>query len=142
MLDRRFVFLYNESMKDLRYLQLWDAYGPLLTEHQREICELYYICDLSLTEIAEQKGVSKQSVSDALSKSRAILDEYESKLHFNAINQESMLEISHMLTRTMRALEDFKATHPDFSGDIDNILSLMTISGEHVSTVTVESKAD
>lgn len=87
-------------MKDLRYLQLWDAYGPLLTEHQREICELYYICDLSLTEIAEQKGVSKQSVSDALSKSRAILDEYESKLHFNAINQESMLEISHMLTRT------------------------------------------
>ena len=93
MLDRRFVFLYNGSMKDLRYLQLWDAYGPLLTEHQREICELYYICDLSLTEIAEQKGVSKQSVSDALSKSRAILDEYESKLHFNAINQESMLEI-------------------------------------------------
>jgi len=114
----------------------------LLTEHQREICELYYICDLSLTEIAEQKGVSKQSVSDALSKSRAILDEYESKLHFNAINQESMLEISHMLTRTMRALEDFKAAHPDFSGDIDNILSLMTISGEHVSTVTVESEAD
>ena len=142
MLDRRFVFLYNESMKDLRYLQLWDAYGPLLTEHQREICELYYICDLSLTEIAEQKGVSKQSVSDALSKSRAILDEYESKLHFNAINQESMLESSHMLTRTMRALEDFKAAHPDFSGDIDNILSLMTISGEHVSTVTVESEAD
>lgn len=129
-------------MKDLRYLQLWDAYGPLLTEHQREICELYYICDLSLTEIAEQKGVSKQSVSDALSKSRAILDEYESKLHFNAINQESMLEISHMLTRTMRALEDFNAAHPDFSGDIDNILSLMTISGERVSTVTVESEAD
>ena len=47
-----------------------------------------------------------------------------------------------MLTRTMRALEDFKAAHPDFSGDIDNILSLMTISGERVSTVTVESEAD
>ena len=36
----------------------------------------------------------------------------------------------------------FKAAHPDFSGDIDNILSLMTISGERVSTVTVESEAD
>ena len=63
-------------MKDLKYLQLWDAYNPLLTEHQREICELYYLCDLSLTEIAEQKGISKQSVSDTLAKSRALLDEY------------------------------------------------------------------
>ena len=53
-------------MKNLKYLQLFDAYGPLLTEHQRELCELYYMCDLSLTEIAEQKGVSKQSVSDTL----------------------------------------------------------------------------
>ena len=43
-------------MKDLKYLQLFDAYGALLTEHQKEVCELYYMCDLSLTEIAEQKG--------------------------------------------------------------------------------------
>ena len=61
-------------MKDLKYLPLWDAYGAMLTENQSDICELYYLCDLSLTEIAEQKGVSKQSVSDALAKSRAILD--------------------------------------------------------------------
>ena len=55
-------------MKDLKYLQLWDAYNPLLTVHQREVCELYYLCDLSLTEIAEQKGISKQSVSDTLAR--------------------------------------------------------------------------
>ena len=51
-------------MKDLKYVQLFDAYGALLTEHQRELCELYYMCDLSLTEIAGEKGISKQSVSD------------------------------------------------------------------------------
>ena len=54
-------------MKDLKYLPLFDAYGALLTGHQREVCELYYMCDLSLTEIAEQKGISKQSVSDTAS---------------------------------------------------------------------------
>ena len=64
-------------MKDLKYVQLFDAYGALLTEHQRELCELYYMCDLSLTEIAEEKGISKQSVSDTLAKSRQLLDEYE-----------------------------------------------------------------
>ena len=68
-------------MKDLSYLRLFDTYGGLLTEHQRELCELYYMYDLSLTEIAEQKGISKQSVSDTLAKSRALLDEYEEKLH-------------------------------------------------------------
>ena len=61
-------------MKDLKYLRLFDVYGALLTEHQRDICELYYMCDLSLTEIAEQKGISKQSVSDTLAKCRALLD--------------------------------------------------------------------
>ena len=76
-------------MKDLKYLQLFDAYGPLLTEHQRDVCELYYMCDLSLTEIAEQKGISKQSVSDTLAKSRAALDDYESKLRRVALGREA-----------------------------------------------------
>ena len=61
--------------KNIEYLQLLDAYGPLLTGHRREVCELYYMYDLSLTEIAEQQGTSKQSVSDTLAKSRALLDE-------------------------------------------------------------------
>ncbi len=71
-------------MKDLRYLRLFDVYGQLLTGHRREVCELYYLYDLSLTEIAEQQGTTKQSVSDTLAKSRALLDGYEQKLHFSA----------------------------------------------------------
>jgi len=67
---------------DLEFLRLWDAYSPLLTEKQREIMNLYFNFDLSLGEIAEQKGVSRQSVSDCLKKCRKQLEDYEAKLGF------------------------------------------------------------
>ena len=77
---------------DLRFLQLWDLYSPLLTATQREITDLYFNFDLSLGEIAEQKGVSRQSVSDCLGKCRKQLETYEEKLGFNktvdALNAE------------------------------------------------------
>ena len=123
-------------MKDLKYLQLFDAYGPLLTEHQRELCELYYMCDLSLTEIAEQKGVSKQSVSDALAKSRALLDAYEAKLRHVAATREADLALSAMLTRVRRALEAFARAHPEYTEEIETILSLMRLETEHCAVIT------
>lgn len=123
-------------MKDLKYLQLFDAYGPLLTEHQRELCELYYMCDLSLTEIAEQKGVSKQSVSDTLAKSRALLDAYEEKLHHNEINQRESLAVSAMLTRVLRALETFERIHPEYTEEIEKIVSLLQLDTEHSAVIT------
>ena len=57
-------------------------YSPLLTATQREITDLYFNYDLSLGEIAEQKGVSRQSVSDCLQKCRKQLESYEGKLQF------------------------------------------------------------
>ena len=129
-------------MKDLKYLSLFDAYAPLLTEHQREVCELYYLCDLSLTEIAEQKGTSKQSVSDTLAKSRQALDEYEQKLHHVALARESDLEISRLLTRVLRALEQLRAAHPDIAGEVEGIISLLHMEGEHVGVVTARGGAD
>ena len=65
---------------DLRFLRLWDLYSPLLTATQKEITDLYFNYDLSLGEIAEQKGVSRQSVSDCLNKSRKQLEKYEERL--------------------------------------------------------------
>ena len=67
---------------DLHFLRLWDLYSPLLTATQREITDLYFNYDLSLAEIAEQKGVSRQSVSDCLQKCRKQLEKYEEKLGF------------------------------------------------------------
>ncbi len=118
-------------MKDLIYLQLWDAYGALLTETQREICEKYYLYDLSLSEIAEEKGISKQAVSDALKTSRELLDSYEEKLHFNAQNQAYSLEVSFMMTDVTRALEAFKEAHPEYAREMDGIIAKVTV-GETV----------
>ena len=104
-------------MKDLKYLQLFDAYGPLLTEHQRDVCELYYMCDLSLTEIAEQKGVSKQSVSDTLAKSRQLLDGYEQKLR--------VVATAGALEEAERKLSAFAERHPEFFSEIKEIASVL-----------------
>ena len=127
--------------KNIEYLRLLDAYGPLLTPHRREVCELYYMCDLSLTEIAEQQGTSKQSVSDTLTKSRQALDEYEQKLHHVAIARESDLAISQMLTRTLRALEQFERDHPEHTEEIEKILSLIQLDTEHAAILTTRGES-
>jgi predicted DNA-binding protein YlxM (UPF0122 family) len=55
-------------------------YGGLLTDRQREVVSSYYDYDLSLGEIAENIGITRQAVLDCLHKACLILDEYESKL--------------------------------------------------------------
>lgn len=64
----------------IELIWLMDFYGPLLTEHRREVMRLYCEEDLSLAEIAEQLGITRQGVSDALKKARAQLVDYENKL--------------------------------------------------------------
>ena len=59
---------------------LLDFYGPLLTEHRREMLALYLQEDLSFQEIADQEGISRQGVADQVAKARAQLTEYEQKL--------------------------------------------------------------
>ena len=83
---------------DLHFLRLWDVYNPLLTDNQREVTDLYFNCDLSLAEIAEQRGCSRQSVSDTLAKARRQLEECEEKLHFVRLTAEASLAQSLMMT--------------------------------------------
>ncbi len=59
---------------------LFDFYGELLNEHRREIYEEYVNEDLSLNEIAEERGVSRQSVFDLVKRCNAALSGYEEKL--------------------------------------------------------------
>lgn len=116
--------------KDLKYLQLFDCYGALLTENQQELCQMYYMLDLSLSEIAEQKGVSRQSVSESLKTSRELLDFYEEKLHHNEMNQNYSLEVSFMMTEVTAALEKFKSVHPEHESEVDDIIGLITVGEE------------
>ncbi len=60
---------------------LYDFYGELLTEHQRKIYEDAVYHDLSLSEIAEMQGISRQGVHDLIRRCDRILEDYEEKLH-------------------------------------------------------------
>ena len=63
-----------------RMTMLFDFYGEVLTERQKEFFDLYYNEDLSLTEIAEHAGISRQGVRDAIVRSETILRDTEDKL--------------------------------------------------------------
>ena len=67
-------------MDTMDLILLYDYYGELLTEKQKELFDLYYNEDLSLAEIAEHAGISRQGVRDIIKKSEEDLLFYEEKL--------------------------------------------------------------
>ena len=66
-------------MDGLELILLYDYYGNLLTDRQRECFELRYYQDLSLGEIGEELGISRQGVHDNLSRTEALLRNMEQK---------------------------------------------------------------
>ena len=88
--------------KDMRISFLLDFYGNLLTEKQREVIEYYYNDDLSLSEIAESEGITRQGVRDAIKRAEAQLTETEDRLGFAARFQQlrgGMQKISEAASR-------------------------------------------
>ena len=74
--------VFEMAGMESRFELIWllDFYGPLLTEHRRELMRLYCEEDLSLAEIAEQMQITRQGVNDAVQKARRQLIDYENKL--------------------------------------------------------------
>lgn len=66
--------IYEQTM-------LFDFYGELLTEHQRSIYTDAVYNDMSLGEIAQERGISRQGVHDLIKRCDKLLQEYESRLH-------------------------------------------------------------
>ena len=77
--------------KDLRYTELFELYQGLLTERQREIFSCHYCLDLSLAEIAEPDGNTRQSVYAVVKNVKAKLDEYEKVLGLYEKNQKLIM---------------------------------------------------
>lgn len=96
--------LYEQSM-------LFDFYGELLTEHQRKIYEDAVYNDLSLSEIAEEQGISRQGVHDLIKRCNKILQDYESKLHLVEKFDRAKATVGqiHMLTEQSEADLDHEA---------------------------------
>lgn len=66
--------------KNLEISFLLDFYGDMLTDKQRDVVELYYNDDLSLSEIAENEGITRQGVRDSIKRAEAQLLEMEERL--------------------------------------------------------------
>ena len=73
-----------EMEEKIEQAYLYDFYGELLNEHQRRIYEDFVLNDLSLGEIADEEGISRQGVYDVVRRCTKTLEGYERKLHLIA----------------------------------------------------------
>ena len=67
--------------KDLSVAYLLDFYGDVLSDRKRSVLDDYYNNDLSLSEIAQELGISRQGVRELIKKAEEELNFYEQKLH-------------------------------------------------------------
>ena len=124
-LDTRQKILYDITGDDMEKIArqglLYDFYGALLTEHQRHIYEDVVFYDLSLSEIAEEQGISRQGVHDLIKRCNKILEGYEEKLH-----------LVDKFERTKKLAREIQSLTKEFSEkrDMELIHRIKEISGE------------
>ncbi|MGN0804739.1 MAG: hypothetical protein ACI4MS_05095 [Candidatus Coproplasma sp.] len=112
-------------MDKLRFMRLWDLYGALLTPTQQDITDMYFNLDLTVSEIAEQKGVSRQGVSDCLNICKKELAEYEEKLGHDKLLSAGDDYISIILTDVNRWADKFLQLHPEYAQDIADLKEIL-----------------
>jgi len=104
-------------MNDIaRKALLYDFYGELLTEHQKKVYEDAVMNDYSLSELAEEYGVSRQGIHDLLKRCDAILEDYEAKLGL------------------MKRFESLKNTAKEIQVDLDRLKEISD-SSERTSLI-------
>lgn len=85
-----------------RVLALYERYGALLTEHQREVIDLYLKSDWSLAEIAAHNKTSRAAVHDIVRRSSRALQAYEKRLGLLAESARRRREIAELKRRIAR----------------------------------------
>lgn len=107
--------------QDLRFLQLWDCYNGLLTPTQQSITDLYFNYDLSISEIAVEKGITRQGVQECLKTCKRQLEDYENALHFlkrlNGFSEKS--------DAATEWAQNFSAAHPEHSSDVQKLITIL-----------------
>lgn len=76
--------------------ELYEIYGSLLSKSQIIFMDSYYKFNLSLSEIAEERNISRSAVSDAINKAKEKLLYYESHLHISANNNKIRTKINNL----------------------------------------------
>ena len=84
----------NEKLDDdllleqrVRFCELFDTYAPLLTEKQRATCEMMLRDDLSVSELADELGVTRQGVHDLIRRTRSHLEKIERDLGLKRLQE-------------------------------------------------------
>ncbi len=92
----------------LHLTMLYDFYGELLTSKQREYYDLYYNDDLSLGEIAEQAGISRQGVWDIIRRAEKLMRGYEDKTGLIERQKKTLDELSEIedIVKKIRSLSE------------------------------------
>ena len=101
--EEAFVSFGDIEKLELRGM-LYDFYGELLTPHQKKIYEDAIVNDLSLSEIANEQGISRQGVHDIIKRCDKALAEYEEKLHL----VEKFARIKHMIGQINLLTDDVR----------------------------------
>ncbi len=91
--------------KNMKYAFLVDIYGDLLDTNAKAIMEAYYNDDLSLAEIADGVGISRQGVRHSIKHSEEALDRYDACLHLSEQNRV----LTEVLQRIRSVEEDLRA---------------------------------
>lgn len=112
-------------MNKTEFMRLWDIYSGILTDTQREFTDLYFNFDLTVSEIAAEKGVTRQAVSECLQTCKKQLEDLEKKLGFAKNIDKISLEFSFMLTDLNGWAENFKLAHPEFEGDLQKLSKIL-----------------
>lgn len=103
---------------NIEITMLLDLYGEALTQKQRDYLSFYYNDDLSLAEIAENEGITRQGVRDAIKRAEAVLFDMESKLQFS----KKLAQISFSLEEIIKCadeINEYNLTH-DLSREIND----------------------
>ena len=117
-----------KSQKNLEFSVLLDYYGAVLTDKQRAILTEYYDEDLSLTEIAENYGITRQGVRDAIKHGEATLTDMESRLGYARREgaQRADLERLEQLVMEVRCCNTGLYTPvPQITRDTDEMLAII-----------------
>lgn len=112
-------------MNKLQFMRLWDTYHGLLTPTQQEITNLYFNLDLTVTEIAESKGITRQGVSECLLSCKKQLAEFEQKLGLEKILSENGLARTRLVKDVVVWAEEFLKLHPEYAADIARLTDLL-----------------
>lgn len=93
--------------KNVKLTLLYDIYGKLLTLKQQSIFEEYYLYNLSLREIAENKSISYQAVRDSIKSSEEALNQFEEKIRMFKIKQE-ILDLKEFILKNEIGIDSVK----------------------------------